>query len=60
MFCFGAAWTIGVVSTLGCAGTIAVVGFKFVANIVATCFKARIVSSPSCNVGEDGVGVLMA
>ena len=35
VFCFVAACTIVVVSTLGCAGTIAVVGFKFVENISA-------------------------
>ena len=57
---FVGACNIVVWSTLGCAGTIAVVGFKFVANIVAKRFKARIVSSPNCNVGEDGVGFLMA
>ena len=60
MFCFVAAWTIVVVSTLGCAGTIAVVGFKFLENISAKRSNVRIVSSPSCNVGEDGVGFLIA
>ena len=60
MFCFGAAWTIVVVFTLGCAGTIVVVGFKLSENISAKRSNARIVSSPSCNVGEDGVGFLIA
>ena len=56
VFCFVAACTIVIVSTLGCAGTIDVVGFKFVENISAKRSNARIVSSSSCNVGEDRVG----
>ena len=56
--CFIVACNIVVWSTLGCAETIAVVGFKFVAKIAAKRSKVRIVSSLRCNGGEDGVGVL--
>ena len=58
--CFVGACNIIVWSTLGCAGTIDVVGFKFVANFVAKRSKSRIISLPSCNAGGEGVGFLMA
>lgn len=45
--------------TLCCVGMIAVFGFKFVGNIVAKSSRVYMVSSPSCKVGDNGVGFLI-
>ena len=58
--CFKNSCNIFVSFTRGCAGTTAVVGFKFVANIAAKRSKARMISPPNYNVIEDSVGCLIA